>query len=889
QAAVAALVLPGDARITRDLKPRIQEVLGSITGEAGASLADALDGPQGPGQLAQAIFMALAQGYPREFHDIEKPGGDPYRQRIRFPHEVLDADPDRRHGATCVDYALLACAAGEACGLDPLFVQVGCVAQVGCDARAACHAMVGYWSDGSRAEHALLTDAEALERHVRAGELTVFDVTELARSRSFTLALESGATLRRQPWRLLYAVDIAAARLEHGIAPLPSPTTNGGDPPGAAHLRADWLRRVYERASRVALDTIDPAAGGGETTDTSLALGAVYTALLTTEPRGEDAPASGHAMTERRSAIEQLDRHDRLVLLGAAGSGKSTFVDFVSACLAGESLGGQRDLDVARLTAPLPGDDGGEGRARQPWHHGALLPLPVVLRDFAAKGLPAPGERASASHLWGFIEGMLADARLGDFAPALEHELRTRGALVLLDGLDEVPDAGRRREQVVQAVANFAANFGKCRLLVTCRPYAYEQPGWRLAGFATATLADFTDGQVRRFVRAWHADWAQRRGDERAGGYARRLEQAIFSEPRLHELARRPLLLTLMASLHARRGGGLPARREELYHESVPLLLERWEAQRTVVGPDGAAVVIQPSLAAALKAGQDEIRRVIAGLAYEAHAAQPRQATPADIAGERIEAALLSIRRSPDVRPLRVLEYLRDRAGILLPRGEDVYTFPHRSIQEYLAACHLTASEDFPDDLAELAREDPDCWREVTLLAAAKASRGAASNLWNLADALCPEQPPAEAGDEPPASDLAGALLAGQALAESAEPTPWPSSSHAPQAGQQRRSQRLARIRAWQGAIVDRGWLSERDRALAGDSLARLGDERDGVGLIRRRPGDEAPPAGEGLPQIAWCERLIPPGAVTLEHAAGTFTVKQGVQIARYPVTWAQF
>jgi hypothetical protein len=95
----------------------------------------------------------------------------------------------------------------------------------------------------------------------------------------------------------------------------------------------------------------------------------------------------------------------------------------------------------------------------------------------------------------------------------------------------------------------------------------------------------------------------------------------------------------------------------------------------------------------------------------------------------------------------------------------NVYSFPHRSFREYLAACRLTR-DTWPDELARLARSDTDRWREVTLLAAAKAARGSAANPWQLAEALCWRDP-----DDPRRAekDPHGAFIAGLMLAESAK------------------------------------------------------------------------------------------------------------------------
>ncbi len=157
------------------------------------------------------------------------------------------------------------------------------------------------------------------------------------------------------------------------------------------------------------------------------------------------------------------------------------------------------------------------------------------------------------------------------------------------------------------------------------------------------------------------------------------------------------------------------------------------------------------------------MRQLLNRLAYEAHREQPNLVGTADIAQSTLVQALMEAQQNPDVRPVRIIEYIRDRAGLLEPRGVGIYAFPHRTFQEYLAACHLTDAG-FPDDLADLLRAEPNRWREVTLLAGAKASRGTTAAAWNLAEAVCYAAPPEAPQSE--ASGYWGALLAAQVLLE---------------------------------------------------------------------------------------------------------------------------
>src|SRR5208283_5094316 len=162
-----------------------------------------------------------------------------------------------------------------------------------------------------------------------------------------------------------------------------------------------------------------------------------------------------------------------------------------------------------------------------------------------------------------------------------------------------------------------------------------------------------------------------------------------------------------MASLHAWRGGTLPEQREELYAESVELLLNQWESQKLRRRRDGTYDLLQPSLVEWLRVDRKQVRDLLDRLAFEAHRDQKDLRGTADIAESVLVNGLMSLNLNPDVRPSRLMEYVSTRAGLLEPRGLGVFAFPHRTFQEYLAACHLTG-ETFPGEIATLARSNPD-------------------------------------------------------------------------------------------------------------------------------------------------------------------------------------
>ncbi len=412
------------------------------------------------------------------------------------------------------------------------------------------------------------------------------------------------------------------------------------------------------------------------------------------------------------------------VLLGDPGSGKTTFINYLAYLVIN---------NPAALPKPLQN----------------LLPVRLILREAAARHIAADVEKGTAHMLWNALEDDIT-VRLGEGAarrllPYFQDRLLNQGGLILLDGLDEVPEAQQRRKTLLEAVQELAGLLprDRSRILVTARPYAYADRKWHLADFSILALAPFNEHQVERFITRWYQAVRLSTGWNEATAYdkGRRLFLVLKERPYLADLASRPLLLTLMATLHS-SWGQLPEDRADLYEETVKLLLGRWQRAREVKGPGGEPIV-EPGITQTLRVGEERIRTALEALAFAVHDRQRKELVrdeePADISEGEVLVAFKSLLRNID--PEALLHYLKDRAGLLIARRNGVYTFPHRSFQEYLAACYLANQPQFAERMQQLLQEDARWWQEVFLLGVGKAKQGGLSSATAMISVLLPESP----------------------------------------------------------------------------------------------------------------------------------------------------
>ncbi len=646
-----------------------------------------------------------------------------------------------------------------------------------------------------------------------------------------------------------------------------TPITPNSDP---ATLRRAYLQTLARTANRlpwtnVVQDHADPNSGTG------LGLAEVYTQLDTTaleqvtcEEELRDFMADvARGEAQRISAQATLEREKRLLILGDPGSGKSTLLNYVAYVLAQAGLSENTEEWLARL---------------DPWTHGALLPVRVELRAFAAWAEDHP----HPNNVIAYLKAALTGWALRDAWSMLRDALRgSAPVLVLFDGLDEVPTA--QRETVVRAVQAFSDHYTQHRVVVTCRPYAYVGQPWPLQGFTEVTLAPFNEEQQDTFIATWYAELAKqdRLSEGEAHTRARQLQSAIRRQD-LAGLARRPLLLTVMALLHSFRGT-LPEDRTELYADAVDLLLRRWEQRISEEAGLIAQLDIPGLKISDLEAGLYDV-------AFRAHQLAGEDHGTADIDEGDLRKWLAPYLGGSWDKAGEFVGYIRERAGLLVRHKTEAYTFPHRTFQEFMAACHLVGMPDYVNKAARLVRKDLVRWREVFVLAAGHATR--THRLGQAIAAVNALVPHARAEVKAPTSKAyLDAELAGDALWEIGLV-----GVHRQEAGRAV----LARIQKWLAAGMRAdAVLKPRQRADLGNVLAPLGDPRfraDAwslpdeplLGFVEIPEGpfvmgtreEEIPDLRERYEgERDWYERETPQHTVDLP----------GYYIARYPVTVAQF
>ncbi len=372
--------------------------------------------------------------------------------------------------------------------------------------------------------------------------------------------------------------------------------------------------------------------------------------------------------------IEHMVRQGgRLVIRGEAGSGKTTLLQWMAVRCAARDL--QSSLD----------------------HWNDAIPFLIRLRRYGTGILPTP-ER--------FLEDV--GRHISDEMPAgwVHQQLRSGRALVMIDGVDELPQG--RRDDVRGWLRELVAAFPTATYVVTSRPAAIGSDWLSAEMFVSAELLAMTPADVTHFVQRWHRAVGRETtdSDRRAEieGYEHSLLDSLASRRHVRSLAANPLLCALLCALHCDRRAQLPRNRMELYQIALQMLVDRRDRDRDIEPLAGLSltekiIVLQDLAYWLLLNGLSDVEK--------------------DRLIERLGSKLSSmVHVVADASS--VCQYLLERSGILREPAVGRVDFVHRTFQEYLAAKAIVDHDDI-DFLSAHAHLDQ--WQEVVVLAAGHAAR----------------------------------------------------------------------------------------------------------------------------------------------------------------------
>ncbi|MFJ5230865.1 NACHT domain-containing protein [Kitasatospora sp. NPDC088391] len=455
------------------------------------------------------------------------------------------------------------------------------------------------------------------------------------------------------PVTALLADDGFRAALTEHLGELPRPEGISATEIADADFERDHARAIEADYGRIRIFGLRQAGRRGWDLTTS------YLSLEIHERPGTGRNA---LFAQGPQRVDRMLRGRRRVLVrGQAGSGKTTLVQW---------------LAVGAIKGTL-------GPELAEFNH--RVPLVLQLRKLHRKGnlRPRPEEFLALD------DRMCADRQPDGWA----HRLLSGGrALLLVDGLDEVPD--EQREEALDWLEQLLGHYPGTVTLATVRPSAVAGDRLDHLGFDDLLLCPMNDRDRRRFVERWHLaalgellaaphtdSEAQRWRHEIAQDQADLL-RILETVPELSALTDSPLLCAMICALHRETDGALPRHRMALYRDAMSMMLVKRDEGRKVQGPEHLHATEEEQLAL--------LRRIAHWLVRNNQAEGRRSDALTQI--RRALADLPGLRGST---PEQAYTHLLNRTGLLTETGPDTFQFIHRTFQDYLAAMEFREEHDF--------------------------------------------------------------------------------------------------------------------------------------------------------------------------------------------------
>tara|TARA_R110000868_G_scaffold32781_1_gene119530 strand:- start:1198 stop:4083 length:2886 start_codon:yes stop_codon:yes gene_type:complete len=360
----------------------------------------------------------------------------------------------------------------------------------------------------------------------------------------------------------------------------------------------------------------------------------------------------------------------RFLIFGEPGSGKTTLLKWIA-------------VQTAKLNF--------ENELAE-WNN--CFPFFVRLRRYSVGEFPVGAKLVT--HLAPTLEGHLPHQWV-------EKKLNSGQAILLVDGLDELPE--NKRNSARKWLKELAEVYANATIIVTSRPPAVPRTWLDSVNFDVREIQPMNSHEITTFINYWHTAEKEAINDpvivERIDRAGKTLKNEISNNDELRNLCTTPLLGAMICALYLERKEHLPADRLDLYSMTLDSILEGRDNERDI------PQIYEFDLT------KREKEYLLMSIAQWFLLNGKVDASINDV---KLHLESVASRFGDgDLTADQLLNFLLERSGVLRTPAVGSLDFIHKTFQEYLGAKAIVTDNNI--GLLVLSAHVPE-WREVVVLAA---------------------------------------------------------------------------------------------------------------------------------------------------------------------------
>ena len=368
--------------------------------------------------------------------------------------------------------------------------------------------------------------------------------------------------------------------------------------------------------------------------------------------------------------LSQVFANNNVVWIkGDAGSGKTTFLQWVAVCAAKneyhkiENIGNTIPIIIELRNAKWP-----------------INLQNVVNRITSTYGSNCPN---------GWILDLMEKNRL----------------ILLFDGLDEINQA--KRLEIYNFVENIIKQYPQIKILLTARNSVKDCIDCESVDYE---ILPMTIENIKEFIVYWHRSVLRKDAiimDQEIDRLQFNLKKKIVESPSLKVLAKNPLLCAMICALNYVNKEQLPMDKMDLYEKCCGMLMDARDIQREI---DGSIYENLPKL------DYNKKRKILEELSYWMMNGNISSESKSNVI-KYLEHLLKDTNILPDNRneynAEDILNYLIDRSGIIREPEDGIVDFIHKTFMEFLAVKAICRNCDWNVLVREACNVN---WKETIIM-----------------------------------------------------------------------------------------------------------------------------------------------------------------------------